>query len=161
MSTLSCEFCNKTFTNKSILKTHQNTSKKCLADRGLLLTTEYKCEACSIVLLNSKVMEKHFEVCVKYVKLKYQKDIDNLKLSLMEVEGRYKEQKDDTMVYREKLSNIEKQLETRPSNEDYYQLKMENRFLEKQLEKLHESTNNQIISTLLQKAARIRQDETD
>ena len=131
MSTLSCEFCDKTFTNKTVLKTHQNTNKKCLAGRGLLLTTEYKCDACSIVCITSKVMEKHFEVCVKYIVLKYERELDKLKLHLSEVDGRCKKQSDDIIMYKERL----KKLETLPSNEDFYQLKMENKFLEKQLQK--------------------------
>ena len=62
-----CEYCKSTFKNKSILKTHINTNKKCLISRGLTLSTEYICEGCNFMFITLNHLHVHYETCKDYL----------------------------------------------------------------------------------------------
>ena len=62
-----CEHCKSTFQNKTILKTHINTNKKCLASRGLSLQTKFICEGCNIMLITVSHLHSHYEICREYI----------------------------------------------------------------------------------------------
>ena len=61
-----CEFCNKTFKNKSSLLVHQKTAKYCLEKQGLKI--EYKCDHCSKILSSNKRLLTHIDICKLKVK---------------------------------------------------------------------------------------------
>ena len=43
---MNCEFCDNTFANKIILKTHQNTAKYCLKIQGKIVSKVFPCKMC-------------------------------------------------------------------------------------------------------------------
>ena len=45
-----CEYCNAILINKTVLKTHLKTNKKCLDKRGLSLESKFICECKSIFI---------------------------------------------------------------------------------------------------------------
>jgi hypothetical protein len=61
-----CEFCNSTFVNKIVLKTHINTNKKCLLSRGMILNTKNVCEGCNTVFVSPNHLNTHYEICKDY-----------------------------------------------------------------------------------------------
>ena len=90
-----CEHCKSTFQNKTILKTHINTNKKCLASRGLSLQTKFICEGCNIMLITVSHLHSHYEICREYIVSKLlQKHEKELQEQREKYEKREKEQQD-------------------------------------------------------------------
>ena len=59
-----CEYCHKTFTNKYILKNHQQRAKKCLEIQGKILKNEtFECKYCHKQLRYKYSLKKHIEIC--------------------------------------------------------------------------------------------------
>ncbi len=83
-SKLFCEFCKKTFKSKSSLKTHTETNKKCITNRGgdvseILKTNNYKC-VCEYETFNKHDFNKHKLKCKIYVIIcKKDEEIEELK----------------------------------------------------------------------------------
>ena len=89
-----CEYCNNTFVNKIVLRTHINTNKKCLEQRGIQITTKYNCDGCSKCFISLKILKLHHESCVKFhvlsVETKYQQDINQrIKDAIHDQENKY------------------------------------------------------------------------
>ena len=57
-----CNFCNKSLTNSSILKTHQKTAKYCLEIQGLSITL--KCDFCYKNYSQKRDLIRHLSTCV-------------------------------------------------------------------------------------------------
>lgn len=90
-----CEHCKSTFQNKTILKTHINTNKKCLASRGLSLQTKFICEGCNTMLITVSHLHSHYEICKEYIISKLlQKHEKELQEQREYYEKREKEQQD-------------------------------------------------------------------
>ena len=94
MTNIICEYCNKTYANKSTLSTHQKSTKKCLEIQKNLNkknVIEYNCQYCNKIFTSkqSKIIhetkcdcKKDFELSeVKEIMLNYQNEIKDLKNS--------------------------------------------------------------------------------
>ena len=71
-----CEFCNSTFKNAYILKSHIQNNKACLKSRGLVLDTPYVCKGCSLSFTNGTNLSVHEDICKKYYTLHMKEDYD-------------------------------------------------------------------------------------
>jgi gas vesicle protein len=82
---LTCEFCNKEYTNKYTLKTHQTKNKKCLALRDKIIkeSPKIKCADCDKYLSNIRYLKNHYIICapriVRELKEKHKEEINKLK----------------------------------------------------------------------------------
>ena len=61
-----CNYCNKTFTSKYILKTHLERNKKCINARGLEITSQFICKSCDHVSMKRSDFQIHLSNCMKY-----------------------------------------------------------------------------------------------
>jgi hypothetical protein len=98
-----CEFCNKTFKNKSSLLVHQKTTKYCLEKQGLKI--EYKCEDCSKILSSNKRLLTHIDIC----KLKVKNELFMYKSLCDNKNKNKKEYKDKEKEYKDLLNQKEKE----------------------------------------------------
>jgi hypothetical protein len=98
-----CEYCDSVVVNKTVLKTHLKTNKKCLAKRGLSLETNFKCEGCSSIFITSYHLTCHQEICKEYIVIKieqnYKKEIENIKAEFYK---NYKKEVNDILKKKEK-----------------------------------------------------------
>ena len=88
---MECEFCNKKFKSKGILKNHQNTAKYCLEIRKEI-NEQYKCEYCFKNLTSKFNLENHYDKCIEK-KINLEKDMHIQKM------------KNDFLFENEKLKN--------------------------------------------------------
>lgn len=99
-----CEHCKSTFQNKTILKTHINTNKKCLASRGLSLQTKFICEGCNIMLITVSHLHSHYEICRQYIVSKL---LEKHEKELQEQSNNYeKKLKDQRIQYEKDLKEL-------------------------------------------------------
>ncbi len=103
---MDCEFCNKSFVNKAVLKTHQRTTKYCLAIQKSTKETSFVCEFCEKTYTTQYNLSQHLNRCKK-------KDGKLLKEQLDEKDTYYQEkltemklQNDELKRKVEKLENI-------------------------------------------------------
>ena len=94
-----CEHCKSTFQNKTILKTHINTNKKCLALRGLSLETKFICEGCNIMLITVSHLHSHYEICRQYIVSKL---LEKHEKELQEQSNNYENKLKEQRIYYEK-----------------------------------------------------------
>ena len=81
MSEFICQFCNKKFSTKYTLATHQKTSRKCLETQNKVDIIYHECEYCDYKSTNKWNLGKHTETCNKKEKTEDNKKInDDLKL---------------------------------------------------------------------------------
>jgi hypothetical protein len=72
-----CIFCKKTFSSKSILKTHINSAKYCSQNRptdSQHLKVIFKCEGCSIELTSKQTLDNHKSKCIEFILKKSQEE---------------------------------------------------------------------------------------
>jgi len=126
-----CEFCDSVVINKTVLKTHLKTNKKCLSKRGLSLETNFKCEGCNSIFITSYHLTCHQEICKEYkvinIEQNYKKEIENIKT---EYEQNYKKEINNIKV------NFENLLKSK--EKEYDILKMSFDFLQTQHSQLLE-----------------------
>ena len=79
---MECEFCNKTFSTKSNLYTHQNTAKFCLELQGKEDETGFNCEFCNKKYAQKKGLILHVNTCKEKAK-KSQDDKQNENVRLI------------------------------------------------------------------------------
>ena len=106
-----CEFCNKDYSTKNILSTHQKTTKRCLTLRGVIKELSYKCEDCNYKTERKDNFTEHIEKCKKKIKQKtinirqkneelekeldrYKRDYENAQKTIEELRTENKEYKD-------------------------------------------------------------------
>ena len=140
-----CTYCNSTFKNKTVLKTHLNTNKKCLELRGLSLKTNFICDGCNTMYISLKHLSIHQESCKEYqqfiINEKHQKElkeklkeqelyyIEKLRKQDLENNKKLKEVKDihekelheKELEYKEKLIKQEEKLKETQTKYDYLQ----------------------------------------
>lgn len=85
---MKCSFCNKTFSNKYVLKTHMECNKKCISARGLDIPLKYVCKSCNHISTRHNDFQVHLTNCTKYM-ADLQKEIYDKKLK--ELEQKYQE----------------------------------------------------------------------
>jgi len=75
-----CEYCYKTFTNKYILKNHQQRAKKCLDIQGKLSNNKtFECKFCHKQLRYKYSLKKHLEICTVHLDRNIENKIKNIK----------------------------------------------------------------------------------
>ena len=100
---MNCSFCDKTFANKYVLKTHVECNKKCIAGRGLDIPLNYVCKSCSHISTRHNDFQVHLSNCSKYT-ADLQKEI--YEKNLQEIEQKYQEKlKTRDELFEEKLKD--------------------------------------------------------
>ena len=86
-----CSFCEKTFSSKSILKTHINSAKYCIENRPTDTLTKviYKCDGCKVELTSKQTLDNHKSKCVDLINKK--KDEEYSK-NLLKIEEQHSKQ---------------------------------------------------------------------
>ena len=114
---LTCEFCNKTYSNKYNLKKHQKTTKSCLflQDKVFLQHDEdcktiLNCEYCFKKFFRSDNVYKHDKICKVKKKLKAQEEAYEKKLKAQEENHKKKlmEHKIEIKDLQDRLENLAK-----------------------------------------------------
>ena len=77
-----CEFCNKNFSNKSNLKTHQIKAKFCLKLQNITPDSIFKCSVCDKSFNVKSSCDRHREICISN-NSKLIDEIEELKKSLL------------------------------------------------------------------------------
>ena len=77
-----CEFCNKNFSNKSNLKTHQIKAKFCLKLQNITPDSIFKCSVCDKSFNVKSSCDRHQEICISN-NSKLIDEIEELKKSLL------------------------------------------------------------------------------
>jgi hypothetical protein len=89
-----CEFCNKKFKNKYILKSHLTNSKSCLKTR--LESNIFKCNECDKILSSKRTLNNHYETCIEHIKEVSKQHIkeltDKFENQLKEITNKYENQ---------------------------------------------------------------------
>jgi hypothetical protein len=97
---MNCSFCDKTFANKYVLKTHIECNKKCIAGRGLDIPQNYVCKSCTHISTRHNDFQVHLSNCSKYT-VDLQKEI--YEKNLQEIQQKYQEKLKDKDEYIAKL----------------------------------------------------------
>jgi len=105
---MECEYCNKIFKTKGILKNHQQTTKYCLKIRNEK-NEKWKCNYCEKNFTSKQTLESHFEKCVNKV-IFYEKDLTIKNLNneiemLQKFHGNELIQKDKIIKEKDELIN--------------------------------------------------------
>ena len=74
-----CQYCDKKFVNKYVLKKHQNTAKYCLKIQGKDIEQEYYCDGCKNFFSRKDNFVRHRDNCVELLQKKHRKEIELLK----------------------------------------------------------------------------------
>jgi hypothetical protein len=119
MENTKCDFCNKTFSNKSNLLAHQKT-KSCLEKQGIK-NEDYKCQHCSKILSSHKRLLSHIDICnlkSKNELSKYKSLYENNNKKDKKYKEKEKEYKDslskkdqEIILYKEHIQDLKIQLE--------------------------------------------------
>ena len=101
-----CEFCNKTFSKKSNLNIHKETTKSCLKLQGKI-NDNFKCNICEEIFTTNANLKQH-------IKTKCSKEIESRKeteliLSLQKENDKLKENKD--RINEQIISDLKKEIE--------------------------------------------------
>lgn len=137
MENNTCEFCKKSFKTSSSLLYHKEKTKYCLKIQGKNIETieNHKCDNCSKCFLSKYILQQHLESCnkkyeqktkdtelekYKYLleeknkelyrfKIKFEKDIEKLKLLLSERDDQIKDLKNQNSILLTNIYDIAKQ----------------------------------------------------
>ena len=71
-----CQYCKNNFKSKYSLGKHQKNAKYCLKLRTN--KKENLCLDCSSVFANKRNLQKHREICIKYISNKYENKLQRL-----------------------------------------------------------------------------------
>ncbi len=115
MSNLICEYCKKSYSNKSSLNNHQKTTKKCLEIQKKLsssitniievsnlneISTKYTCKYCSKNFTTKQNIKNHQDICLlkkdyeiselkKYIEFELLEIKEKHKFEILEIKGNY------------------------------------------------------------------------
>ena len=68
---ITCEFCHKKYKNKYILKTHQKSTKKCLAIQSNIgaipMKKTFVCNGCNKSMYSKDCLYKHNKICIPHI----------------------------------------------------------------------------------------------
>ena len=132
MTDLICEFCNKQFTVKSSLKTHQRSAKYCLQIQNKNNNVSYECTFCNKTFSSKHRYQGHLDICTTKLKQIIQETENSLELANM------------------KIKELELKLQTQRveiENEMYKQDRETLNEIAKQPRQVNNNTQNKIIVT--------------
>ncbi len=110
-----CEFCNKTFSTKTNLNVHKETTKSCLKLQGKI-NDSFKCNICEQVFTTNTNLKQHMKTkCSKEIESRKETD---LILSLQRENEKLKENKDK--VNEQIISDLRKQIEQLQKEKEEY-----------------------------------------
>jgi len=130
-----CQYCNKTFSTPSNLRTHLKTSKKCLENRTNNINEEtnienkFECEFCKKVYLTKQNLIYHVNIC------KVKKSIKNIT-----TETQFSSLKDENKILKEQQIKYEYELRNKEDQLKYKddQLKFKDEIIQSLQQKLDE-----------------------
>lgn len=116
---MECEYCKKTFSTKTNLKTHQNKAKYCLKLRGEKLEALFVCKYCDKEFIRKYVYDRHVvshETNEEF--MKYQQELEKLREkncnyeSMLEIkDNTIENQKEQLCEKNSKIRELEQRLE--------------------------------------------------
>jgi len=110
-----CEFCNKTFSKKSNLNIHKETTKSCLKLQGKI-NDNFKCDICEQIFTTNANLKQHMKTkCIKEIESKKE---THLILSLQKENDKLKENKD--RINEQIISDLRKQIEQLQKEKEEY-----------------------------------------
>jgi hypothetical protein len=152
---IKCDFCNKEYTNKVILKTHQSTAKFCLKIQNKKIINQYKCELCNVEFNCKYNFKTHSASC-------HNNPISvGLLKKIEEQEYLHKYQINELTERNSFLVNQNISLESALENkrQDIYRLEKQIRNLENRIERIalrpttsiqsYSNSNNNIVNNLI------------
>lgn len=108
LSKFTCEWCEKSFTNAYTLKTHIETAKYCLKERGEKNTKDIECEFCFTKFSVKSSFVRHIDICAK----RKQHEKEQMQILHKQEITKFKKKLKERDAYIEKLDkHIEKQKE--------------------------------------------------
>ena len=101
-----CEFCNKNFSNKSNLKTHQIKAKFCLKLQNITPDSVFKCSICDKSFNVKSSCDRHQEICITNP-IKLTNEIEELKKTILEQKDQaLKNALDQIKIYQEQNEKL-------------------------------------------------------
>jgi chromosome segregation ATPase len=115
---LICEYCNKTYANKSTLSTHQKSTKRCLEIQKNLNkknnVIEYNCQYCNKIFTTKQNIKVHENICdrkkdfeIKEIKINYETEIKELKDIIINYESEIKDLKENMIKYESEIKELQ------------------------------------------------------
>jgi hypothetical protein len=138
-----CEYCTKTYSNKSNLRHHQKTAKKCLRIQQREVAVSFTCSGCCSTFTRKDHLRNHLAICAPYIR-------EQVEIELSEEYEYQLIDKDEEIqrLYEEiqRLRKKNKDLEKRPQNItinnnttnnilNFYADRIEDKFTHKNIEK--------------------------
>jgi hypothetical protein len=74
--TVTCDYCNKTYTNKYLLARHQKTAKKCLLIQGEKNIPNFKCVGCNSTFTRKDYYQTHIDICGPYIEIQLSEEYE-------------------------------------------------------------------------------------
>ena len=133
---MECNFCNKTFSSKSSLNSHQKTTKYCLKLQGKIdenIIKNFECRFCNKKFTTKQTLTIHTDSCNKKINSEKERDYEEkLKEKEHDCEEKLKEKERD---YEEKLKEKERDYEEKlkEKEEKINELKQKNAELQGRL----------------------------
>jgi hypothetical protein len=125
-----CEFCNKEFTMKGNMISHQKTTKYCLEKQGKNLSEDFKCEYCDKIFTLKTNLNEHVSIC-RCKKIKEKEDNKN-----KDRDDEIKKIRDD---YQQKINERDQEIK---KIKDIYEKKINDR--EEQMKKIKDEYKKDI-----------------
>jgi hypothetical protein len=169
---MECEFCNKTFSTKSNLYTHQNTAKFCLELQGKQTDEKgFNCEFCNKKYAQKKGLILHVNTCKEkvkksqndkqneHVRLVKQLELEITKLKRIEKDSIKKVTDERDFYYQEKIREKDSYHEILLNEKNEYISKLESNIakLEAKLEKFE----NAVVTNMAATTSKLYEDEDE
>jgi uncharacterized Zn-finger protein len=111
---INCEFCNKEFTTKGTLQTHQKSAKYCLELQGKSSNDEYVCEFCNKTFNIKSSLIRHIVSCSKKLNneiMETEKTNEELQKEVLELKKKLEFSNQKLNLQDEYISKLEAKIE--------------------------------------------------
>jgi len=113
---LICQYCTKTYCNKSSLIHHQKTAKKCLRVQNKEVTICFTCDGCSNTFTRKDTYQIHLTNCARYIEIQLSEEYEGQLIEKDEeielLNEEVQQHKDENASLREQIAELQK----RPTN---------------------------------------------
>ncbi len=75
---MDCQFCRKSFSSKSNLSKHQQTTKYCIKLQPEIKSKSFICSGCNKELSTKQRLETHIQVCINYLDINRIKELEKI-----------------------------------------------------------------------------------